>query len=78
MAGSEEEAIRIGSQIDAGNVSIQDCFLTFAAGGVESDAFRCSGMGGRRAGIQRYLKRQGLLINTMDPADLVRDGLRAA
>ncbi len=78
IAGTEAEARRIGEQIDAGNVSIQDCFLTFAAGAVESDSFRFSGLGGKRPGIQRYLKRQGLLINTLDPADLVEDGLRAA
>ncbi len=78
MAGTEEEARRIGERIDAGNVSLQDCFLTFAAGAVESDAFRASGLGGKRPGIQRYLKRQGLLTNTLDPADLVEDGLKAA
>jgi acyl-CoA reductase-like NAD-dependent aldehyde dehydrogenase len=78
MAGSEAEARRIGERIDAGNVSLQDCFLTFAAGPVESDSFRASGLGGKRPGIQRYLKRQGLLINTAAPADLVESGLKAA
>ncbi len=78
IAGTEEEARAIGEQIDAGNVSLQDCFLTFAAGAVESDSFRASGLGGKRPGIQRYFKRQGLLINTLDPADLVEGGLRAA
>jgi acyl-CoA reductase-like NAD-dependent aldehyde dehydrogenase len=78
MAGTEAEARRIGERIDAGNVSIQDCFLTFAAAPAESDSFRASGLGGRRSGIQRYLKRQGLLINTIDPADLVESGLKAA
>jgi acyl-CoA reductase-like NAD-dependent aldehyde dehydrogenase len=78
IGGSESEARAIGERIDAGNVSIQDCFLTFAAGAVESDSFRMSGLGGKRPGIQRYLKRQGLLINTIDPADLVESGLKAA
>ncbi len=78
VAGSEDEARRIGEQINAGNVSLQDTFLTFAAGAVESDSFGMSGLGGRRSGIQRYLKRTGLLINTLDPADLVESGLKAA
>ena len=78
MAGTEEEARAIGSRINAGNVSLQDCFLTFAAGAVESDSFGASGLGGKRPGIQRYLKRQGLLTNTLDPADLVEAGLKAA
>jgi acyl-CoA reductase-like NAD-dependent aldehyde dehydrogenase len=78
MAGTEAEARRIGERIDAGNVSLQDCFLTFAAAPAESDSFRASGLGMKRSGIQRYLKRQGLLINTIDPADLVESGLKAA
>ncbi len=78
IAGDETEARRIGEQIDAGNVSLQDCFLTFAAGAAEADSFRASGLGGKRPGIQRYLKRQALLTNTLDPADLVEDGLKAA
>ncbi|MEI9964496.1 MAG: aldehyde dehydrogenase family protein [Caulobacteraceae bacterium] len=78
IAGTEAEARAIGERIDAGNVSIQDAFLTFAAGAVESDSFRMSGLGGKRSGVQRYLKRQGLLINTADPADLLEDGLKAA
>ncbi len=78
IAGDEAEARRIGEQIDAGNVSLQDCFLTFAAGAAEADSFRSSGLGGKRPGIQRYLKRQALLTNTQSPADLVEDGLRAA
>jgi acyl-CoA reductase-like NAD-dependent aldehyde dehydrogenase len=78
MAGTEEEARRIGEQIDAGNVSLQDCFLTFAAGAAEADSFRSSGLGMKRPGIQRYFKRQALLTNTLDPADLVESGLKAA
>ena len=78
MAGTEAEARRIGERINAGNVSLQDCFLTFAAGPVESDSFRASGLGGKRPGIQRYLKRQGLLTNTGEPEDLVQSGLKAA
>ena len=78
MAGTEEEARAIGARINAGNVSLQDCFLTFAAGAAEADSFGRSGLGGKRSGIQRYLKRQALLTNTLDPEDLVESGLKAA
>ncbi len=78
IGGSEDEARGIGEQINAGNVSLQDTFLTFAAGAVESDSFGMSGLGGKRSGIQRYLKRQGMLTNTLEPADLVESGLKAA
>ena len=78
IAGTEEEARRIGEQIDAGNVSLQDCFLTFAAAAAEGDSFGASGLGMKRSGIQRYFKRQALLTNTLDPADLVESGLKAA
>lgn len=77
IAGTEEEARAIGVQIDAGNVSLQDCFLTFAAAPAEADSFRSSGLGMKRSGIQRYFKRQALLTNTQDPADLAASGLRA-
>jgi hypothetical protein len=56
---------------------LQDCFLTFAAGAAEADSFGASGLGMKRPGIQRYFKREALLTNTMDPADLVESGLRA-
>lgn len=78
IAGTVEEARAIADRIDAGNVSVQDAFLTFAAGQVESDSFRSSGLGGKRSGIQRYLKRQGVLINTARPACLLDEDLRAA
>lgn len=78
IAGDEAEARRIGEQINAGNVSLQDCFLTFAAGAAEADSFGASGLGMKRPGIQRYFKRQALLTNTVDPADLVEGGLKAA
>jgi len=70
MAATEEEARAVASQIDAGNVSLQDAFLTFAAANAESDSFGASGMGGRRSGILRYIKRQAMLLNTAKPVCL--------
>ena len=48
MAGTVEEARRIGGRIDAGVVSVQDTFLTFAGyGPAEWESFKFSGLGGR-------------------------------
>jgi len=68
IAGTEEEARAIAVRINAGRVSIQDAFLTFAAAPAEADSWGASGLGGKRPGIQRYLKRQALLHNTATPA----------
>jgi acyl-CoA reductase-like NAD-dependent aldehyde dehydrogenase len=78
IAGDEAEALGIARRIDAGNVSVQDAFLTFAAGQAESDAFGASGIGGKRSGIQRYLRRQALLVNAAAPVCLSRSALAAA
>ena len=78
IAGSEEEARGIAARINAGNVSVQNALLTFAAGAAEADSFGASGLGGKRPGIQRYLKRQALLINTAKPVCLAREALAAA
>ena len=57
---------------------MQDAFLTFAGSGVvEWDSFRCSGMGGRGSGFLRYMRKQGLVINTAEPADFIDEGIRA-
>ena len=72
IAGSVEEARRIGAQIDAGTVCLQDTFLTlFMTFDVESHSFKLSGMGGARTGpgsILRFFRRQSFLVNTVDPA----------
>jgi succinate-semialdehyde dehydrogenase/glutarate-semialdehyde dehydrogenase len=74
IAGSEEEARRIGSQIDAGTISLQDTFLTLAkTRDIESNSFKFSGMGGARTGpgsITRFLRKQAFLVNTTQPAGL--------
>lgn len=77
MAGSEDEARAIAGRIDAGNVSLQDAFLTFAAAPAEADSFGASGIGGRRSGILRYMKRQAVLLNTAKPACLTDRRLSA-
>lgn len=78
IGGSVEEARRIGERIDAGVLSIQDTFLTFAGYGVVAwDSFRCSGLSARAPGLMGFLRRQAVLVNTAAPACLVKEGLKA-
>jgi succinate-semialdehyde dehydrogenase/glutarate-semialdehyde dehydrogenase len=78
IAGTEEEARRIADRLDAGLVSIQDTFLTFAGfgAGLQTDSFKFSGMGSR-AGITAFLRRQGVLVNCAEPACLIDERLAA-
>lgn len=78
MAGTEEEALAVAERIDAGNVSVQDAFLTFHAAEAQSDRFGASGVAGSRPGLMRYLRRQALLINRGKPACLSDESLKAA
>lgn len=78
MGPSVEAAEAVAVRINAGNVSVQDAFLTFAAGQAESDSFGVSGVGVKRSGVQRYLRRQALLTNSARPACLLEQDLAAA
>lgn len=71
IGGDVDEARAIASRIDAGNISVQDACLTFVAAPAEADSFGVSGLGGKRTGIQRFLKRKALLINEGRAACLV-------
>jgi len=74
IAGSADEARRIGSRIEAGTISIQDTFLTLAkTRDIETNSHKFSGMGGSRTGpgsILRFLRKQAFMVNTAEPADL--------
>jgi len=80
IAGSEEEAFRIGERIEAGTISLQDTFLTmFKTRDIGNDSFKCSGLGGHRTGpkaIFRYLRSKALLTNTAAPLSLQSMGGR--
>lgn len=78
IAGTEEEARRIADRLDAGMVSVQDTFLTFAGfgAGLSGDSFNFSGMG-PRTGILAFLRRQGVLINTGEAESMVEESLKA-
>lgn len=77
IAGDEAEARGIADRIDAGVVSVQDTFLTFAGFGIaEWESFKFSGMGGR-SGILNFMRKQAVLINTAEPACLINEELKA-
>src|SRR6202046_605776 len=78
IAGTQEEGRRIADRLDAGLVSIQDTFLTFAGfgAGLQTDAFKFSGMGSR-AGMMAFIRKQGVLINCASPACLIDESLAA-
>lgn len=79
VAGSAEEAARLGEQIDAGGISLQDTFLTLArAGQIGATSFNASGLGEARSGpsaILRFYRSKALLTNDAPPAPL--PGLKA-
>ncbi|BAK65615.1 NAD-dependent aldehyde dehydrogenase [Sphingobium sp. SYK-6] len=78
IAGSDEDALAIGLQVNAGSVFMQDTFLTFAKNRtVGSNSFGVSGVGGgARTGpeaILRYVRRKALLTQHGAPADIQDD-----
>lgn len=77
MGGSEEEALQVASRVNAGNVTVQDAFLTFYAAPAESDSFGASGIPGGRQDLSRYVRRQALLVNRGKPACMVTEILKA-
>ncbi|HEY1284203.1 MAG TPA: aldehyde dehydrogenase family protein [Steroidobacteraceae bacterium] len=71
IAADAEEGERLARQIDAGGVSVQDTFLTFAKlRKIGTHSFKHSGLGGSRTGpesILRFLRRKAILVNTAKP-----------
>jgi acyl-CoA reductase-like NAD-dependent aldehyde dehydrogenase len=71
ISGDAEEAERLARAIDAGGVSVQDTFLTFAKlRKIGTHSFKHSGLGGSRTGpesILRFLRRKAILVNTAKP-----------
>jgi len=74
IAGNAAEAERLAEQIDAGGISVQDTFLTFAKlRKIGTHSFKYSGLGGSRTGpesIMRFLRRKAILTNTVPPAGI--------
>jgi succinate-semialdehyde dehydrogenase / glutarate-semialdehyde dehydrogenase len=80
LAGTAEEAARIGERVNAGTVSLQDAFLTlFKTRDIGSNSFADSGLGGDRTGpasILRFLRKKALLTQAAPPAPLARPTIR--
>jgi len=80
LAGTAEEAARIGERINAGTVSLQDTFLTlFKTRDIGTNSFGDSGLGGDRTGpasILRFLRKKALLTQAAPPAPLARPAMR--
>jgi aldehyde dehydrogenase (NAD+) len=74
ISGDAGEAERLAREIDAGGVSVQDTFLTFAKlRKIGTHSFKHSGLGGSRTGpesIMRFLRRKAILVNTAKPAGI--------
>lgn len=77
IAGSEEEALPIAEQVNAGAVFVQDTFLTFAKNRtIGTNSFGASGLGGSRTGpesILRFVRRKALLTQHGAVADIQND-----
>lgn len=75
IAGSIDEARRIGERIDAGGISLQDTTLTTSiVRDAEKSSFKMSGLGESRMGpsaIMRYFRRKVLMTNTTDPVSML-------
>ncbi len=74
IAGTREEAEVIGTQLNAGAVSVMDTTLTNAIlRDAEKTAFNCSGLGGSRIGktaLLRFMRKKVIVTNNADPTDI--------
>jgi len=78
IAGTPQEAARIGERVNAGTVALQDTFLTlFKTRDIGTNSFGDSGLGGDRTGpgsILRFLRKKALMTQSAPPAPLARPG----
>ncbi len=65
LAGTTEEALAVGRQIDAGGISINDACMTYMTYEGEKNSFKFSGLGGSRMGpqaLKRFLRKKALIV----------------
>ncbi len=71
IAGTEPDAMKIGSKINAGGISLMDTTLTGAIlRDAEKNSFNFSGLGGSRMGpasIMRFFRKKAFMTNTKNP-----------
>ena len=63
---SEEDALRVARQLEAGGISINDAGMTTMIFEAEKNAFRHSGLGASRMGpmgLSRFLRQKALYVN---------------
>jgi succinate-semialdehyde dehydrogenase/glutarate-semialdehyde dehydrogenase len=76
IAGTPQEATRIGERLNAGTVALQDTFLTlFKTCDIGTNSFADSGLGGDWTGpasILRFLRKKALMTQSAPPAPLAR------
>ncbi|MDZ8052995.1 MAG: aldehyde dehydrogenase family protein [Aulosira sp. ZfuVER01] len=72
FAGSEELALEVAQQIEAGAISINDAALTAIMHEGEKNSFKFSGLGGSRMGaaaLKRFMRKKAFLIKTNSAND---------
>ncbi|MGF7239248.1 MAG: aldehyde dehydrogenase family protein [Frankia sp.] len=78
MAGDADEARRIGKQLNAGAIALQDAGLSIAiVHDAEKNSFNLSGLGGSRMGpngLLRYFRKKALIVNEGEPMSILRMG----
>ncbi len=79
FGATEEDALRVAAQIDAGGISVNDAGLTTMIFEECKSAFKYSGMGPSRvgsAGLTRFLRQKALFINRgmIIPIDVMAEG----
>jgi acyl-CoA reductase-like NAD-dependent aldehyde dehydrogenase len=65
FAGTSDEAVRVGSRIRAGGISVNDAALTALIHDGEKNSFNFSGLGGSRMGpaaLRRFGRRQAFIV----------------
>ena len=69
FAGNDADAIKVGQQIEAGAISINDAALTSLMYEAEKNSFKLSGLGASRmgpSGYLRFFRKQSFMTNTAD------------
>jgi len=64
LAGTLEEALAVGREIDAGGISLNDGCMTYMTYEGEKNSFKYSGLGGSRmgtAGLRRFFRKKSLI-----------------
>jgi len=70
---NKNHAVEVGSQIEAGGISINDACMTAFISEAEKNSFKLSGIGASRMGPEgytRFFRKQAIITNTADAFDV--------